>query len=146
MELADTISGTRRTAEPLRVSIARNVPNSSIDAIYIQQSSKRNLFATTSQRLQAHAIFRLALEGHAEFEQLDQDVAELGEEGLVVGGVAFDVFLEFLVFDKGYVGREHHEGFAGEVLVLFRAVPLRFKSLLSILSAASLSFFFSHPS
>lgn len=34
------------------------------------------------------------------------------------------MFLELAVLDEGHVRGEHHEGFGGDVLVLFRAVPL----------------------
>lgn len=78
-----------------------------------------------SRRLQGHAILGLALERHAQLQELDKDVPELAEEGLVVLGVALHVLPEFLVLDEGHVGGQHHERFRGDVLVLFGAVPLQ---------------------
>lgn len=77
-----------------------------------------------TQRLQRHAVVLLALEGDPELEQLDEDVAELAEEGLGVLGVALDVPFEHGVPDERHVGREHHERAAARVLVLPRPVPL----------------------
>lgn len=78
----------------------------------------------SSPPLQRHPIVESAREGHAQLEELDDNVAELAEEDVVVLGVALDVFPEFLVLDQRHVGREHHEGFGGYVFVLAGSVPL----------------------
>lgn len=77
-----------------------------------------------TQRLQRHAVILLALKGDPELKQLDDDVAELLEEGRVVLGVALNVLFEHGVLDERHVGREHHERLAARVLVLPGPVPL----------------------
>lgn len=89
-------------------------------------SMKFSLSLIARRGLQTHSIFRLALEGDTELEELDDDVSELIEEDLIILGVTFDVFLEFFVFDQGHVGGEHHEGLGGDVLVLLGTVPLSY--------------------
>lgn len=63
-------------------------------------------------------------EGNAELEELDNDVGEVLEEELVVGGVLLNPLLESLVLDEGHVGGKHHEGLGLLVLILLGAVPL----------------------
>ena len=79
---------------------------------------------STSQRLQRHAIFLLALKRHPELKQLDDHVAEFLEEDPVVLGVPLHMLLEVRVLDERHVGRQHHERFAPRILVLLRSVPL----------------------
>jgi hypothetical protein len=63
------------------------------------------------------------LEGDAELKELDNDGAEVLEEGVVVLGVLLDVGLHGLVLNEGNVGGQHHQGLA-LVLELLGAVPL----------------------
>jgi len=64
------------------------------------------------------------LEGNSKLEELQDDVAEVLEEGIVVLGVLLDEGTELLVLDKSHVGWQHHKGLRSLVLVLLRAVPL----------------------
>lgn len=64
------------------------------------------------------------LEGNTELEELDNDVGEVLEEELIVGGVLLNPLLELLVLDEGHVGGKHHEGLGLLVLKLLGAVPL----------------------
>ena len=63
-------------------------------------------------------------ERNTELEELDNDVGEVIEEELVVGGILLNPLLELLVLNEGDVGGEHHEGLGLLVLILLRAVPL----------------------
>ena len=87
------------------------------------QAQRRPVRRLCVGRLECHALGAL-LEGNAELEQLDHDLAEVLEEKVVVLSVLLDPGLHGLVLDESVVGGKHHEALGLGVLVLLGSVPL----------------------
>lgn len=69
--------------------------------------------------LESHpGLLRGLLEGHAKLEELQNNVPEVIEEGIIVLGVLLNVRTERLVFDESHVSREHHQGLCSLVFIL----------------------------
>lgn len=70
--------------------------------------------------LEGHsALLSRLSEGNAELKKLEDHIGEVFEEELLVRRVLLDVCLECLVGYECHVGRQHHQGLAGLVLILF---------------------------
>lgn len=81
--------------------------------------------------LEDHAGVLAGGERHAKLEEGGDDAGEVGEELVLVLGVALDDGAEGLVLDERHVGRQHHEGLAAVVLELHGAGPLAVAPLLA---------------
>lgn len=82
-------------------------------------SIRQRITHSSSGGLEDHPVLvgRLS-EGNTQFEKLGDDGGEILEEDTLILGVAVDVLAEGLVGDERHVGGQHHERFAGLVLVL----------------------------
>jgi hypothetical protein len=67
--------------------------------------------------LENHAGAALC-EWHAELEKLRDYGSEVLEEKIIILSICLDPLLEGLVRNESHVGREHHQGLGGLILVL----------------------------
>lgn len=89
----------------------------------------RGVSSLSVQRLEGPTLSAL-LEGNAELEQLDDDLAEVVEEKVIVLGVLLDPLLHGLVLGESVVRRKHHESL-GSILELPGTIPLTVCPLLA---------------
>ena len=82
-------------------------------------TTKRGLRA----RRQRHPILLFTRERHAQFQQLNDNVPELGEEHLIILRIPLHMFLLVLVVLQRLIRRQHHQALTPCILKLLRPIP-----------------------